>query len=78
MRVREARERYERHRPARGEVLLAWTIRDATPAEHEALFPSLAVAMQTAGILATDPRCGNLWIYDGRRLYDHQAITGTG
>jgi hypothetical protein len=77
MRVREARERYKRYQPAGGQVLLCWQISGGEPAEHEALYPSLDVALQTAAILATDPRCRDIWAYDGRRLYDGQPSRGS-
>jgi hypothetical protein len=73
MRVREARIRYAAQLPQPGQALLSWQIRGDVSGEHEALYPSFDVAWQTAAILATDARCHNIWIYDGKRLHSWDA-----
>lgn len=74
MQTAEARARYAVRRPARGEVLLGWLVRGAVPEGQEALCPSLAAALQAAALLAADRRCRAIWIFDGRRLYDYDAL----
>lgn len=76
MQVTEAQARYAACPHERGDVLLGWQVHGSKPQEQEALCPSLAVALQTAAVLASDPRYRALWIYDGWRLYDYDALDG--
>jgi len=73
MRMVEARARYAARHPRPGEALLGWRMRGTT-AEHEFLCPSLESALTTAALLASDPACHAVWVYDGRRLYDAATI----
>ena len=76
MRMAEIRERYAVRVPRRGATLLVWWPGETQATEREELYHSLAAAMHAAGAHLHDPRCRGLWLYDGRRLYDRQAVAG--
>ncbi len=72
MRVAEARARYAAHGRGRGALLLCEPA-DGGPG-REIFSPTLGAALRAAAALLADPRCGAVWVYDGRRLYDANAI----
>jgi len=74
MRMVEIRARYAVRVPRRGATLLLWRPDPSSATVREALYPTRAAALRAAYAQLQDPRCVDVWVYDGHRLYDRKAL----
>ena len=70
----EVRARYALRVAHPGKALLIWRFAETPASEREGLYPSLAAALAACRPRLRDPRCRELVVYDGHRLYDRRAI----